>query len=74
MTCLTQLSYNFCWAVRTLAEKDESGRRHAKTPAMAAGLTDRVWTLKEWVTLPHVWCWASRSLEKPGFPNRLVTT
>jgi IS1 family transposase len=54
MTCLTQLSYNFCWAVRTLAEKDESGRRQARTPAMAAGLTDRVWTLKEWVTLPAV--------------------
>lgn len=54
MTHFTQLSYNFCWPVRTLAEKDRSGHRHPRTPAMAAGLTDHVWTLAEWVTLPAV--------------------
>ena len=54
MTHFTQLSYNFCWPVRTLAVKDGAGRWRAKTPAMAAGLTDHVWTLAEWVTLPAV--------------------
>jgi IS1 family transposase len=54
MTHFTQLSYNFCWPVRTLAEKDRSGHRHPRTPAMVAGLTDHVWTLAEWVTLPAV--------------------
>ncbi len=54
MTHFTQLSYNFCWSVRTLAEKDASGRKHPRTPAMAAGLADHVWSLDEWVTLPGV--------------------
>jgi IS1 family transposase len=54
MTHFTQLSYNFCWAVRTLGVKEGSGRRHPRTPAMAAGLTEHVWTLAEWVTLPAV--------------------
>jgi hypothetical protein len=54
MTHFTQLSYNYCWPVRTLAERDGAGRRQPKTPAMAAGLTDHVWTLAEWVTLPAV--------------------
>jgi hypothetical protein len=54
MTHFTQFSDNFCWPVRTLAAKDEEGRRHPRTPAMVAGLTDHVWTLVEWVTLPGV--------------------
>jgi IS1 family transposase len=54
MTHFTQLSYNFCGPVRTLAEKDGAGRWKPKTPAMAAGLADHVWTLAEWVTLPAV--------------------
>ncbi len=54
MTRVTQLSDNFCWAVRTLGEKDASGRKHPRTPAMAAGLADHVWSLEEWVTLPGV--------------------
>jgi hypothetical protein len=27
-----------------------------RTPAMAAGLTDHVWTLKEWITFPAKFC------------------
>ncbi|MDB5308261.1 MAG: hypothetical protein JWO38_2463 [Gemmataceae bacterium] len=54
MTWFTQFSYNFCWPVRTLAQKDGSGHRHPRTPAMASGLADRVWTLQEWVTRPAV--------------------
>ncbi|WP_193619513.1 hypothetical protein [Fimbriiglobus ruber] len=54
MTHFTLRSDNFCWAVRTLATKDASGRKHPRTPAMAAGLADHVWSLKEWVTRPGV--------------------
>ena len=49
-------SYNFCWAVRTLEIKDEAGRRQPRTPALAAGLADHVWTLKEWLTYPAKLC------------------
>ena len=28
------------------------GRYRPRTPAMAAGLTDQVWTVKEWLTFP----------------------
>ena len=52
MTCFTMYSYNFCWPVRTL-RKDKKQR----TPAMAAGLTDHVWSLREWITLPAIQSW-----------------
>jgi IS1 family transposase len=44
------LSYNFCWPVRTLRVRGEHGRWQKRTPAMAAGLTDHVWSVSEWVT------------------------
>jgi len=47
-------SYNFCWPVRTLRRKGEGGRWRPRTPAMAAGLTDHVWSLNEWLTYPAV--------------------
>jgi IS1 family transposase len=49
-------SYNFCWAVRTLDIKDEGGSKQRRTPAMAAGLADHVWTLQEWLTYPAKPC------------------
>jgi IS1 family transposase len=52
MTTFTMYSYNFCWTVRTLRQKDEAGRWQQRTPAMAAGLADHVWSLEEWLTLP----------------------
>ena len=52
MTYFTMYSYNFCWPVRTLARIDPFAVRHPQTPAMAAGLSDHVWTLSEWITLP----------------------
>jgi IS1 family transposase len=52
MTAFTMYSYNFCWAVRTLRHQDEAGRWQQRTPAMVAGLTDHVWSLEEWLTLP----------------------
>jgi hypothetical protein len=54
MTYFTMYSYNFCWPVRTLEERDEHGRIRRRTPAMAAGLADHVWTMREWITMPSV--------------------
>jgi IS1 family transposase len=54
MTTFTMYSYNFCWAVRTLRQKDQQGKWQQRTPAMAAGLADHVWSLEEWLTLPAV--------------------
>jgi len=51
-TVFSYLSYNFCWPVRTLRVKGDGGRWQKRTPAMAAGLADRVWSLSEWVTYP----------------------
>jgi hypothetical protein len=46
--------YNFGWAVRTSRVRDERGRWERRTPAMAAGLSDHVWSLREWVSFPAV--------------------
>jgi IS1 family transposase len=54
MTYFTLYSYNFCWPVRTLRERGEEDRWRPRTPAMAAGLADHVWSLTEWVTFPVV--------------------
>jgi IS1 family transposase len=54
MTYFTMYSYNFCWPVRTLRERDDDGRWRQRTPAMAAGLADHVWTMREWITMPGV--------------------
>jgi IS1 family transposase len=43
-------SYNFCWVVRTLRVRGADGCWRSRTPAMAAGLTDHIWSLEEWVT------------------------
>jgi IS1 family transposase len=53
-TVFSHFSYNFCWPVRTLRVKGEGGRWQPRTPAMAAGLTDHVWSLNEWLTCPAV--------------------
>ena len=54
MTYLTLYSYNFCWCVRTLRVKGEQGRWQERSPALAAHLTDHVWTWKEWFGRPAV--------------------
>jgi IS1 family transposase len=54
MTYFTAYSYNFCCPVRTLATRGVEGRRIRRTPAMAAGLADHVWSVREWVTMPAV--------------------
>lgn len=53
-TAFSYFSYNFCWPVRTLRVKGEGGHGRARSPAMAAGLTDHLWSLREWLTLPAV--------------------
>jgi len=52
MSCFTNYSYNFCWPVRTLRRKIGKKRYEKRTPAMAAGLTDHVWPLSEWLAIP----------------------
>ncbi len=54
MTYFTMYSDNFCWPVRTLNERDEQGQWQRRTPAMAAGLADHVWTMPEWITMPGI--------------------
>jgi IS1 family transposase len=54
VTYFTMYTYNFCWPVRTLRQRDSHGRWRHRTPAMAAGLTDHVWSLWEWLTFPAV--------------------
>ena len=46
--------YNFGWCVRTLREKvqEEPPRYHYRTPAMAAGLTEHAWSLRELLGYP----------------------
>jgi hypothetical protein len=52
MTYPTMNSYNFCWSVRTLRVKDEEQQWRERSPAVAAGLTDHVWTWREWFRRP----------------------
>jgi IS1 family transposase len=53
-TRFSYFTYNFCWCVRTLRVKGADGRWRQRTPAMAAGLTDHVWSMREWLTFPAV--------------------
>ena len=52
MSYYTLYRYNFCWVVRTLRQRDDRGQWRHRTPAMAAGLTDHVWSTREWVSFP----------------------
>jgi len=54
MTYYTLYRYNFCWVVRTLRRRDELGHWQRRTPAMAAGLADHVWSTREWISFPAV--------------------
>ena len=53
-TYFTMYSYNFCWPVRTLRQRGSDDHWQTRTPAMAAGLTDHVWSLSEWLGYPSV--------------------
>ena len=53
-TWLVVLWYNFGWCVRTLRQQvqEDPPRYHYRTPAMAAGLTDHAWTMRELLCYP----------------------
>ena len=59
LTYFVSYSYNFCWPVRTLRIKNDSGRWQKRTPAMSAGLSDHVWSTSEWILYPVRPCTAS---------------
>jgi IS1 family transposase len=52
MTYFTLYSSNSCWPVRTWREPIGPKRYRQRTPAMAAGLTDHIWSLEEWLLFP----------------------
>src|SRR3954471_6659081 len=52
---LVGCAYNFCWEHDSLRVAAEPGGRlnwEGRTPAMAAGLTDHVWTMRELLSQP----------------------
>lgn len=53
-TWLVVVWYNFGWCVRTLREKvqQEPPRYRYRTPAMAAGLADHAWSMRELLAYP----------------------
>jgi hypothetical protein len=52
MTYFTLYSSNYCNSVRTLRVEVAPRHYRQRTPAMAAGLTDHVWSLEEWLLFP----------------------
>jgi IS1 family transposase len=54
LTYFTLYSANFCCPVRTLRERTGTGPWRPRTPAMAAGLADHVWSIAEWLRFPSV--------------------
>jgi hypothetical protein len=52
---LVGCAYNFCWphdSLRVAAGAGEGLKWRERTPAMAAGLTDHRWTMREWLSQP----------------------
>jgi transposase-like protein len=52
---LVGCAYNFCWfhdSVRVGGEPESGRKWQERTPAMAAGLTDHCWTMREWLSQP----------------------
>jgi hypothetical protein len=50
MSWLTVTHHNFCWTNRMLRVRLDERRYSKRSPAMAAGLVDHVWTVEELVT------------------------
>jgi hypothetical protein len=52
---LVGCAYNFCWchdSLRIAAPPGERLKWRDRTPAMAAGLTDHAWTMRELLSCP----------------------
>jgi len=54
VTYFTMLSANFCCPVRSLRVEVGQDRYRQRTPAMAAGLTDHIWSISEWLCRPSI--------------------
>ena len=73
-------SYNFCTWHASLRERAPSGASQKwkeRTPAMAAGLTDHCWTLKEFLLYrvpPPLWVPAKRRGRPPKGPAQSSRT
>src|SRR5262249_8851391 len=52
--CFPGCRDNFLWGRRRLRTKGKDGHWRQRTPAMAAGLADHVWSLKEWIRFPAI--------------------
>ena len=70
-------AYNFCWVHDSLRRGAPAGaarKREQRTPAMAAGLTDRCWTLRELLEyhVPLPLEETSRHRRRPRQPKRLA--
>mgnify|MGYP003299804124 CR=1 FL=1 len=47
----------FCWAAASRmwsSNQRPANRSGGRSPAMAAGLADHVWTMREWLTYPSI--------------------
>lgn len=51
MRWLATTLYNLCWDHSGLKYREEGKVRH-RSPAMAAGLTDHLWSIREWLLCP----------------------
>lgn len=51
-TMFSHFRDNFCWPVQTLGIQDKQKGWQKRTSAMAAGLTDHVWSLSECLSYP----------------------
>jgi hypothetical protein len=54
MKYYTTCKYNFCWPVRTRRTQGKDSWWEPRTPAMAAGLVEYVWPLKEWISFSAI--------------------
>ena len=50
ITYFPMYSYKFCWTVHALQVRVTENEYRQRTPAMAAGLTDYVWIVRERAT------------------------
>ena len=74
VTYFTMYTYNFCWPVRTLRQQGPDGQWLPQTPAMAAGLTDHVWSLWEWLTFPTVQHESDTRRDTVGYVRQSATS
>jgi hypothetical protein len=70
--------YNFCTPHQSLRLADVEGSQHRmlRTPAMAAGITDRVWTVGELLAYrvpPAPFIWSKRRGRPPKKACSLVS-